>query len=117
MRYRKLDADGDYTIGTGVDFLVNSPETVAQAVKTRLALWRGEWFVDTRDGTPWATDILGKRLRGRSPDSAIKQRILGTEGVLSIESYSSTFDGESRRFSVTTTISTIYGTTTLSETL
>jgi hypothetical protein len=35
MRYGKLDAGGDYCFGGGAtDFLVNTPETVAQAVLT-----------------------------------------------------------------------------------
>lgn len=42
MRYRREDDDGDYTFGQGDDtWLVNSPEAVAQAIKTRfLALVR-----------------------------------------------------------------------------
>ena len=40
MRYRREDADGDYTFGSGDDtWLINSPEAVAQAVKTRFELW------------------------------------------------------------------------------
>lgn len=117
MRYRKLSPDGDYTIGTGADFYVDSPEAVAQAVLTRLRLWRGEWFVDTRDGTPWMEEILGKRVRTRSPDAAIKQRILGTEGVTEILSYSSSFDGNTRRMKVDATIATRYGQTRITETL
>lgn len=117
MRYRKLTAAGDYSLGSGADFLINSPEAIAQAVSTRLKLWRGEWFIDKSDGTPWAEDVLGKRQQGRSPDAAIKQRILKTQGVTAIESYSSAFDGDSRRFSVEATISTQYGTATISETL
>ncbi|MBM2971370.1 hypothetical protein JRC11_17305, partial [Escherichia coli] len=32
MRYRREDADGDYTFGSGDDtWLINSPEAVAQA--------------------------------------------------------------------------------------
>jgi hypothetical protein len=55
MRYRKLDANGDYTFGGGSnDFLVNTPETVAQAVMTRLNLLQGEWFLDTTAGMPWS---------------------------------------------------------------
>ncbi|MFW3086591.1 hypothetical protein ACN6UI_27150, partial [Klebsiella aerogenes] len=54
MRYRREDDDGDYTFGQGDDtWLVNSPEAVAQAIKTRFLLWYGEWFLDTTEGTPW----------------------------------------------------------------
>jgi len=117
MRYRKLTEDGDYTLGSGQDFLVNNPEAVAQAVLTRLKLWRGEWFIDLEDGTPYSQEILGKRQRGGSPDGAIKRRILQTEGVREILSYSSNFDGNTRRLKIDATIATIYGTAQISERL
>jgi hypothetical protein len=117
MRYRKLDANGDYVIGSGSDFLVNSPEAVAQAILTRLKLWRGEWYVDLKDGTPWMQEILGKRQRGKSPDGAIKRRILGTEGVKEITKYSSDFDGNTRQLKIDATVNTIYGVATISERL
>lgn len=117
MRYRKLTDDGDYTIGSGQDFHVNSPEAVGQAVLTRLRLWRGEWFVDITDGTPWNEQILGKRQRGRNYDAVIKQRILGTEGVTEITQYTSTYDGETRNVSINATINTVYGITKIQETL
>ncbi|MFP5675558.1 hypothetical protein ACLD26_23020, partial [Salmonella sp. 741265100_HSA] len=54
MRYRREDGEGDYTFGGGDDtWLINSPEAVAQAVKTRFALWYGQWFLDKTEGTPW----------------------------------------------------------------
>lgn len=116
MRYRKLDASGDYTLGTGADFLQDTPEAVAQAVHTRLALWAGEWFSDVSDGTPWDTEVLGK-FTASTRDAVIKDRILGTAGVVSIDAYQSTFDGSTRRLSVTATITTAYGTTTVDTTL
>lgn len=117
MRYRKLDANGDYTIGTPKDFLINTPEAVAQAVTTRLKLWRGEWFVDLQDGTPWMQEILGKRQRGKSPDGAIKKRILGTQGVTELTAYSSSFDGNTRQLVISATINTLYGVAKISERL
>ncbi len=117
MRYRKLDANGDYVLGGTGAFLVNSPEAVAQAVSTRLNLWLGEWFINTADGTPWLTEVLGKMQNGRNPDAAIKQRILGTQGVKEITAYSSIYDGNARKISVTATLSTIYGSVTITETL
>lgn len=117
MQYRKLDSSGDYTLGSGADFLKDSPETVAQAVRTRLQLWKGEWFIDTSDGTPYMQDVLGKRFQRSNPDSVIKQRILGTPGVTEITEYSSSFDGDNRAFSITATINTAYGPAAISETL
>ncbi|QNB08329.1 hypothetical protein G5S34_17260 [Herbaspirillum frisingense] len=111
MRYRKEDADGDYVFGRQeLDFLKDSPDAVAQAVDTRLKLLKGEWFVDTSDGTPWSTEVLGKNTQS-TYDAAIRQRILRTPGVLRLTAYSSTADPETRHLSVNATIDTIYGTT------
>jgi hypothetical protein len=110
MRYRQLDPQGDYTIGK--PFLVNTPQTVAQAAQTRLKLWKSEWFVDTSDGTPWvgsasSPGILGKNY-GRDPNVFIKRRILGTPGCTGITAYSSSSNGVTRALTVTATISTQY---------
>lgn len=60
MRYRKLNTNGDYTFGQAQsNFYVNTPEAVAQAVKTRLLLIQGEWFLDVSEGTPYSAKILG----------------------------------------------------------
>jgi hypothetical protein len=106
VKYRKLDTDGDYMPGV---WLENTPDTVGQAVKTRLLLWREEWFMNTSEGTPYMQDILG---RNTNYDLQIKSRILGTKGVKEIIDYSSNVIN--RALSVTCTLSTIYGIITLS---
>lgn len=115
MRYRKEDADGDYVLGGAAAFLVDSPEAVAQAVVTRLRLIRGEWFLDATAGMPW-DQVLGKNNQGTA-DSAIRQCILGTQGVVEITEYSSSLDEDTRALTVVATITTIYGTTTVQVTL
>ncbi|WAL80948.1 hypothetical protein OYT13_13790 [Pandoraea sp. XJJ-1] len=115
MRYRKEDADGDYVLGGTAAFLVDSPEAVAQAVGTRLQLIQGEWFLDTTAGMPWE-QVLGKNTQGTA-DSAIRQCILGTQGVVEITEYSSSLDEDTRALAVVATITTIYGTTTVQVTL
>ena len=108
MRYRALSPTGDFTIGqSAANFLVNSPAAVAQAVKTRLGLATGEWFLDTTDGTPYSTQILGTNTQGMY-DSAIQERILGTPGVTGIVSYYSGLDSK-RVLTVEVTINTQYG--------
>jgi len=114
MRYRREDADGDYTFGRGDDtWLINSPDAVAQAVKTRFLLWYGQWFLDTTEGTPWIQSVLGKQ-KPEAYTLAIRQRILETRGVKSIQSFDTSVDSASRRVTFTATIDTIYGTTTVS---
>ncbi|MEG0347231.1 MAG: hypothetical protein RR605_04185 [Acinetobacter sp.] len=109
MRYRKLDKNGDYVFGVGVNsFLINSPEAVAQAVLTRLRLWVGEWFADTSDGTGWSQSILGKQANNLY-ELTLRQRILETTGVANIMDFQSTLDTETRRLAVSMVINTIYG--------
>ena len=109
MIYRKLDAKGDYTIGRQAgNFFANSAATVAQAVQSRLALFLGEWFLDTSVGTPYNSQILGA---GKIAyyDMAIQEIILGTHGVTQITSYASSVNPVTRAATVNATISTIYG--------
>lgn len=107
MIYRKLTPDGDYTFGQGPgNFLSNSPATVGQAVKTRLTLFQGTFFINTNAGTPYYTQILGAGKRNTF-DQAIKNIILGTQGVTQILNYSSSI--VNRQAQVTCTVDTIYG--------
>lgn len=109
MKYRKLDADGDYSFGRGLsDFYVDVPEAPAQAALTRLFLFQGEWFLDSREGMTWKTRVLGNRTAD-TRDPAIRARVLGTEGVDRIDEYSSVLDRDTRRFGVDIKIRTIYG--------
>lgn len=116
MRYRALDANGDMSFGAGQsNFLINSPAAVGQAVLTRLRLLTGEWFLDLTAGTPYATQVLGKNTAA-TYDTAIRSRILGTEGVSGIASYSSSLNPTTRALTITATIDTIYGQATISDT-
>lgn len=120
MRVRKLDANGDMQFGhNSADIWFNAVEGVGQAIKTRLMLFRGEWFLDITEGMPWGGfplndqvvaqgQVLGSHTR-ETRDFAIKDTVLGTPGVLNIIDYSSTVDPNIRKFSVVMTVSTLYG--------
>lgn len=113
MRYRREDANGDYTFGGGDNtFLTDSPECVAQAIKTRFALWRGQWFLDLTEGTPYMQSVLGKQ-HSDVYTLAIRERIQDTPGVLSILSFSSHYDETRRRVTFTSSVNTPYGQTTV----
>ncbi len=112
MRNRAMTSPGDdFTFGSGrTRFMVDTPAAVAQAILTRMRLFVGEWFLDTREGLDKAR-ILGYGTQG-TRDLAIKQRIRGTPGVRRIVSYSSSVD-ERRNFSVSALVDTIYGQVTI----
>jgi hypothetical protein len=113
MRYRKLSPTGDMVFGQNLNsFFINVPEAVAQAAKTRLNMYVGDWYLNILDGTPWNTKVLGK-YTGSTRDPAVRARILETQGLLSITNYGSTFNDITRKYSVNASISTIYGTATL----
>lgn len=115
MRYRSLDAAGDYTLGNSTVFLVNSPATVGQSVLTRLRLLTGEFFLDLTEGLPYSTEIRGKYTQA-TYDAAIRSRILGTQGITEITAYQSTLSS-ARVLTVTVSINTVYGPTEVATTL
>lgn len=111
MRYRKLTSDDDYSFGNSqLDFYKDTPEAVAQSVKTRLLLWLGEWFLDIEEGTPYLQGILGKYSQ-QIADTTIQDRVLNTTGVVDIQNYVSTIDAVNRSLSVSFDLDTIYGPT------
>lgn len=114
MRYRALTSTGDYSFGLGVqEFLVDTPATVAQAILTTLLLHQGEWFLDVTVGMPWETQVEGFNTASLY-DAAIKNAILGTQGVQSIVNYSSSLNPTTRNLTVNCTVNTIYGPATIS---
>jgi hypothetical protein len=108
MRYRRETATGDYVFGQGeADFFVDEPAAVAQAVKTRLRLFQGEYFVDTTIGMPWQTRVLGYN-RSDTYDAAIRQTISQTQGFGSFINYSSDLNKITRLLTVGGKITTVY---------
>lgn len=113
MRYRKLDQNDDMVFGHGgQDYLVNSPQTVAQAIFTALRLLLGEWFLDTTKGVPWLTQVVG---RHNNYDDVVKNAIRSVQGVVEIQDYSSSLDPVKRVLVINQgTVITVYGPVTLS---
>jgi hypothetical protein len=113
---RRLSPTGDFTYGqNGQDFITDN-EAVRQLIQTRMQLYRGAFWRDINAGFP-LSDILGGSAspeRLSAIDNAIRAVILGTEGVLGIVSYSSTFDPTTRAYSYTSVVQTIYSTTEIS---
>lgn len=109
MLLRRLDENHDMTFGQGVGNFARDQEATAQAVRTRLLLLEEEWFLDTDAGVPWLQRIMVKPTDLPLAEALIKAEILGTEGILSIESFSMAFDRETRALVIGATVRNIYG--------
>jgi hypothetical protein len=111
MKYRRLSDSGDYSFGHGDSDFAYDLEASVQAVKTRLQLYKDSFWRDLNDGLPMYQSILASSGAADNltvVDSVLKKRILGTEGVSRIVNFDSQFDPNSRRYSFTCVIDTIY---------
>ncbi len=75
-------------------------EEVAQRVKTRLLVFKEEWFLDEREGMPWFQDILSKPMDQGFVESEMKRVILETEGVEKLTAFSLDYNSLERRLYV-----------------
>lgn len=114
MRYRKLDENGDYSFGQGsLNFFINTPAAVAQAVETTLRLFLGEWYLNVNDGTPYLEGVVGMHSKAEA-DATLQQVIGNVQGVQNIVNFASELDPHTRKYStISGTLNTIYGPTQL----
>ncbi|WGM00500.1 hypothetical protein [Arsenophonus nasoniae] len=111
MRYRRETSKGDYSFGQGDNtFLTNTPDAVALAIKTRLSLWQGQWFLDSEEGMPWLQSVLGKSYL-EVYGMTIKQRILDTQGVTTLTNFNVNQNSTTRKLTITAKVKTQYGET------
>lgn len=108
MTVRRLDEDTGDIVTSGQQFITGAKE-IAQTVKTRLALFLGEYFRNILDGTPWYEQILGKFSSLDIVESVLRVRISATPGVIRLTSFSTDFNIDTRNYSVTAGILTEFG--------
>jgi hypothetical protein len=108
LKYRVIDAGGDYCFGKSMQDFVTDNDAIAQAVGTNLRLLKGEWWEDVSDGLPLFQSIIaknGSKEQINVSDMLVKDRILLTTGVREIVSFSSAL--VNRVYSVNCSIKTI----------
>jgi len=114
---RTLDANHDATFGRGKAGFSYGAKGTAQRLKCRLLLNTGEWFWDTDDGTPWyqsegstVTPILNTMPANAARAEAIlKARILSTDGVAGISTFTLTVDRQTRGITINANGPTVDG--------
>lgn len=119
MKYRRLDINHDYVFGSGKSDYLSDVDAVAQAIKTRLLLFLGEWWEDQEDGLPMWQSILGVMgAKQETVDRLIQERIMNTQGVVNgvmtnvvtgISSLYSSLNRDTREYSFYAEINTVFG--------
>lgn len=112
MKYRKLDENGDYTFGNNSFDYIENDEAIAQAIKTKLYLFYGEWWEDISLGLPMFQSILGQVSNNNLRQTVIllcAEQISLVEGVTSVDSIS--VDISARKLGLTIDVTTENGTT------
>lgn len=107
MTVRALDANGDIVTREGR--FIDGRAEIAQTIRTRLALYLGEYFRDIKEGTPWYEQILGKFVSLDIVEAALRNRISNSPGVVRIAAFATDFDLDNRKYSVTASVLTEYG--------
>lgn len=78
--------EGDLVLTQDAD--PNGTQPVLQDIIQRLSFFLGEWFLDNTVGIPWYQQILIKNPDQSKVDALFLNTILGTPGVLQVNSYS-----------------------------
>ncbi len=102
------DNDIQFATVTGI-------QEVRQRIQERLRYWRGEWFLNSAEGLPYLTDLLGSRLDEGLVHTVIREQVLDVADVTGVSNIEIT---ESNRvFTISLDVATIFGSVNLSQTL
>ncbi len=110
MKSYSLNSDNDIYLDGGRFVLIEDGAQVAAKLRTNLLTYLGEWFLDLNTGVPYFQEIFVKPVDLANVESILKQTILTTDGVESLTTFETSFDGVLRSFAVQAQVKTIYNT-------
>lgn len=92
---------------------------VAQLARVRLLLFKGEWFIDLDEGTPWLENdgvdpsqvILGEAFDAGRAEAVVRARLAGTPGLARVTRCAVAFDGADRVLTIDWAGVTVFGNT------
>jgi hypothetical protein len=93
-----LDTFGELDLSYDSLTFFTGADAVAQHLKIRLRLIRGEWFLDTRVGIPYYSQIWVKNPNLGAVHTTFRRAIITTPGVERLERIDSSFDASTREY-------------------
>jgi len=101
--------DLDLALTGGQLVLASDLEAIDQSLRSRLAMVRGEWFLDTAAGVDYRRLAWKKRPDLRALRAALRDTILATPGVTALRSLDLDFDATTRALTVSFSATTEAG--------
>ena len=105
VRGLKLDASNDVVHDGKRLQLVSDREAIAQAIRTRLQFFQGEWWLDEAFGTPYFQTILGTKVPPAAIREVFRQVIADTAGVAEVQKLQLT-ESTPRNYTLSFTVTT-----------
>jgi len=109
------DEEGDLALPANRMKLTDGRVETMQTLRSRLRVFREEWFLDVTAGTPYHQEILGKDKNPNAAESAIKLMITSCPGVTGLLEFSFEIDKATRVATVAFKVSSDFGPIEISE--
>ncbi len=113
-----LDEDGDLDVEAfQASGMASGTQAVADGIRARVLLIRGEWFLDESAGVPYferagvleRDALIGGRYDAGRVIEEIRAAILSTPGVKRVDSITSDFDARTRTIAITYAVTCDFG--------
>lgn len=106
MKFRGLDANGDFMFGQGVGSYAVNAAALALDIKARLQSWLGDCFFSRSSGVDYHNRLDKGQEKNLIAD--LTNTIMQTSGVVKVLSIASKLDPKTRALTVTYRVQTIY---------
>ena len=95
-----LDTFGEVDFSPTGPHIITNADAVAQHLRIRLRFFSGEWFLDTRIGIPYYSQIFVKNPNLAAINTVYRRAIVSTPGVEKLERLDLNLDASTRKLSV-----------------
>lgn len=110
MRGFKLDFNHDLELDAGGDLVpITGDEATVQEIKTRLLFFKGQSFIDGREGVPYFQEILRKGVVPARVREIFRQTIASHPAVVDVPKITLEIDRVTREATVTWEARTLSG--------
>lgn len=96
-----LNSDWDLELQGGDLVLAEKSDAIAQHVKQRLWIFKGEYFLDENEGVPYYQSILGKKPDLNLVSAILLDTISNTPGILEVNEFDVDYNASTRTFQIT----------------